>query len=730
MNARREGWLVLTVAAVLWLAAGAVAQPADGLYVSVPNPLTSEAYTRIRNRVEEARGKADHRPTVLVFDFNPQDKDAGTPLFGPCQDLGAYIAKLTDVTTVAYVHRRVTGHTVFPVVACQQLVVGPGGVLGPVVGKGEARLDKYQEGLYTSVAAADRPAYHAVVRKLFDPGVQLRKGKKGDAAYFVDLRDQAEFEKAGVKLTDTSPLSAAPDGGTASYTAAQLRELGLSRLTVDTRQDLLEAFNLSPAAVKEDPFAGRPPVAYRYTLRGPVDAGTREAVGRLLKDITRHKGNLLFLELRCRGGDLIAAAGLAEDLRKAQEATGDDAIQVVAYIPEKAPDTAAVVALGCSAIVMSKTAGATGGAEAEFGDFEGVLRGPDAGALSATWAPTLRELAEAGGYPPLLAEGLVRKDLAIVQVQKKGNRSVRRLMTEDELAANKADWELVSQVKAKGQLLKLTATQAEQLGLARFVVDKPDDGQVYAKFGVAQGQVREATPAWLDRFANFLTNPAVTIILVVIGFTGLILELKVPGTTVPGIIAALCFILVFWAHTQFSGQVAVLAGLLFLLGLVLVLLEVFVLPGFGAAGVTGILVILLALGLATFGSADGGIPQTAAEWTRLGGKMGQYLFAMIGAVALAFLLARFLPNIPSANRLMLTPPAEKPDADEPELPGAAEAASLLGAVGTAVTVLRPAGTVRFGDAFVDVVTDGGFIPAGARVQAIEVEGTRIVVKEV
>jgi membrane-bound ClpP family serine protease len=454
----------------------------------------------------------------------------------------------------------------------------------------------------------------------------------------------------------------------------------------------------------------------------------REAVGRLLKDIARQKGNLLFLELRCQGGDLIAAAGLAEDLHKASE--GDEPTLVVAYIPEKAADTAAVIALGCSAIVMSKKAGASGGTEAEFGDFEGVLRGPDGKQLAATWGPTLRELAELNGYPPLLAEGLVNKDLGIVLAEKRANRSVRRLMTEEELAAAKADWDRVSQVKAKGQLLKLTATQAEQLGLARYVVESNDPGEVYTKYGVDPGKVREATPAWLDRFANFLTNPAVTIILIVLGFTGLILELKVPGTTVPGIIAALCFILVFWAHTQFSGQVAVLAGLLFLLGLVLLLLEVFVLPGFGAAGVTGILVILLALGLATFGGGDGGLPQTTAEWTRLGGKMGQYLFAMVGAVGLAFVLARFLPNIPYANRLMLTPPAEKPDAGEPELPGAAEAAALLGAVGTAVTVLRPAGTVRFGDAFVDVVTDGGFVPAGARVQAIEVEGTRIVVKEV
>jgi membrane-bound ClpP family serine protease len=221
-------------------------------------------------------------------------------------------------------------------------------------------------------------------------------------------------------------------------------------------------------------------------------------------------------------------------------------------------------------------------------------------------------------------------------------------------------------------------------------------------------------------------------LLVVIGFIGLILELKVPGTAVPGIASALCFILVFWAHTQFSGQVAVLAGLLFLLGFVLLLMEVFVIPGFGVCGITGILLMLISLALVTFGSTYGSMPQTGEEWLAFGARMAQYFLAVIAATFGAFILARYLPQIPGANRLMLVPPTEKvgSEVEEPALPGAAYAASLLGAVGTAVTVLRPAGTVLFGDRYVDVVTEGVYVPAGARVQVIEVEGTRIVVKEV
>ena len=108
--------------------------------------------------------------------------------------------------------------------------------------------------------------------------------------------------------------------------------------------------------------------------------------------------------------------------------------------------------------------------------------------------------------------------------------------------------------------------------------------------------------------------------------------------------------------------------------------------------------------------------------------MAQFLFAMIAGLSLAFFLVRYLPNIPGANRLALAPPEETPDRGD--VPGARQAASLLGAVGMTVTVLRPAGSVRIGEDFVDVVSEGGYLPAGSRVQVVEVEGNRVVVREV
>lgn len=700
----------------------------SGLSFMVPTPLTSDAVGRIKKAVDDARTRGADRPSVIVFDFNPDEKAASGSGFGECYSLAAFIAGLHDVTTVAFVHDKVTGHAVLPVFACRELVVGDGAKIGEAAPSSDG-LTATERAAYTEIVGKTHPAQLAIVEKMADPRVELRRGQKNRADYYVDLRTRAEAQKLGVQVTDTDELPAARDGRIGLFNAEQLREFGLANAKANNRELLAQHYGLNASALREDWLAGREPAAYRYVVRGPVDNGTKEAVLRMFDRVVRENGNFLLLQLECAGGDMLAALDLANELR---DRAREHRVLVVAFVPDKAPDTAAVIALGCSEIVMSQRSD-TGPdpTPAVIGDFEQVLANGKEN--TEAWKESLRELA-ARGYPPLLVQGMVDRDLEIVRVHSRTDRAQTRLMTREEYDQEKAagDWVLESTVKPKGQLLKLTADQAEDLGLARYAVETREPEEVYSRYGIDAAQVRDASPAWLDQFAEFLKRPAVTTLLVVIAFIGLILEMKVPGTAVPGIVSALCFIMVFWAHTQFSGQVAVLAGLLFLLGLVLLMMEVFVLPGFGVCGITGILLMLASLALITFGSTDGSLPHTAEEWTSFGWRMGQYLFGLMAASVGAFFLVRYLPHVPGANRLYLAPPSEKVGAEveESALPGTALAAGMLGAVGTAVTVLRPAGTVLFGDRYVDVVTEGAYVPAGSRVQVVEVEGNRIVVKEV
>jgi membrane-bound ClpP family serine protease len=297
-------------------------------------------------------------------------------------------------------------------------------------------------------------------------------------------------------------------------------------------------------------------------------------------------------------------------------------------------------------------------------------------------------------------------------------------LTEKELEESKGEWVQEGLIKPAGQTLKLDAPTAKELGFARFVVEGVD--QVYQRFNVEPAQVRQSGPDWLEHVAAFLQKPAIAVILVMVGITCLVLELKLPGVGLPGVISALCFILFFWAHSQLAFTW--LAVLLFILGLVLIGLEIFVTPGMAVLGVSGILLIISGLGLATLERW----PHTESEWIDTLANVSRFGISLVAAVFIALMVGRYLPNIPYANRLVLAPPDEQPGtaSDQPQQPDAYRAAALLGAIGVAATPLRPAGMVRFGDDFVDVVAESGYVEPGTRVQVVEIEGNRIVVKEV
>ena len=99
---------------------------------------------------------------------------------------------------------------------------------------------------------------------------------------------------------------------------------------------------------------------------------------------------------------------------------------------------------------------------------------------------------------------------------------------------------------------------------------------------------------------------------------------------------------------------------------------------------------------------------------------------------LMFALAWYLPSIPYVNRIILKPESERAEESGQPLPDLVrpEIAALLGAIGVAATPLRPAGKVQFGEEFVDVVAESGYVVPGTRVQVVEIEGNRIVVKEI
>ncbi len=255
---------------------------------------------------------------------------------------------------------------------------------------------------------------------------------------------------------------------------------------------------------------------------------------------------------------------------------------------------------------------------------------------------------------------------------------------------------------------------------------RADDPPVEAQVGESREGPDLHVPAkWLDRVAEFFRLPVVNVALITIGLIGLFFEFKLPGTTFPGSVAAICFVLFFWAYS-FVGQFTLLAILLFLLGLVLLGIEVFVVPGLGFAGVAGAALMFLGLLLVTLAHW----PTNQNDWTDVGATFGSIAIGLALAFGGTLTLTWSLPNVPILNRMVLHPPAEIESGVSPLSLSHSGPVELLGAMGVAVTPLRPSGKAQFGEQFLDVIAEGDYVSPGGRVRVVEIEGKRIVVKEI
>jgi len=313
-------WLRVSVGVlgVVLASAPALAQNAEGLFVTVPNPITSDAVARIKAQIN-SRLEGDTprpKPTVIVFDFNPGGKPAATAEIGACRDLAQLIkSKQGAVNTVAFVHAKVSGHTVLPVLACRELVMSKEAAVGEIAGENVEPLQEPDKGTYQFYFGRD-PEF-TLVRKMFDRDVQLRRGflrAKPDQKVYIDARDKEAEKQAG----GLEKVAGIPDGQIGLYNRDVARSVNLSKGTAENRTELCETYGLPPSAGRDDPLGGEVPDVYRWKLSKEVDAAMRESVGRVVRDVRKKGGNVLILEIDCTGNDVLTAREIADDLRKAQ----------------------------------------------------------------------------------------------------------------------------------------------------------------------------------------------------------------------------------------------------------------------------------------------------------------------------------------------------------------------------------------------------------------------------
>ncbi|MDR1238613.1 MAG: nodulation protein NfeD [Treponema sp.] len=401
----------------------------------------------------------------------------------------------------------------------------------------------------------------------------------------------------------------------------------------------------------------------------------------------------------------------------------------------------ALIAFSCADIFMA--GGTSMGAAAP------VTVGPG-GAAEAAGEKTvaavrsqMAALAERNGHPPGIALAMVDMDVELWEAAVDGRTQI---LTAEELGRlEKAGpggttVERIGVISPPGKLLSLTSGEAVRYGLARGIAD--DRNGLLAALGVT-AEIQESSPGFTDQIVSLLSSGPVQALLIILGLVMIFLEINTPGFGLPGVAAIMCFLAVFGSGLLL-GQVGSLELILFLIGAGLLAVEIFILPGFGVVGISGIVLIGLSLILSM---QDFVLPRFAWEWDLLGRNTVVVCIGIIAAVFGIVVIALLGPRIRIFDRLTLQTritetaagslttagfvPAEDPLIAGPvRIENEVDYHALAGKTGVAVTSLRPVGKADFQGQMYTVEADNAFIEAGTTVTVTAVQGNQITVRRV
>lgn len=272
----------------------------------------------------------------------------------------------------------------------------------------------------------------------------------------------------------------------------------------------------------------------------------------------------------------------------------------------------------------------------------------------------------------------------------------------------------------EGELLTLDYDQATSLGLAAYVAKDVDD--LLNQAGLVNPTIVRPELTWSEKLAGFTVHPVVSSILMLVALSAFYVEFKTPGIGVAAAVGVLMLSLFFWGK-MLADLASYLEVVIFVVGLVLILLEIFVIPGFGVAGILGLVCIL---GSLIFSMAN--LPSNTFDPVNLQ-VLRTPLYVIAGALAMSvpvfMAITRLLPETPMFRGLV-TDPNRIPVAREEDALRSAPP-RYVGKKGVAISDLRPGGIVQIGEERVHVMTRGEYIEEGTPVKFIAEHGNEYIV---
>lgn len=278
----------------------------------------------------------------------------------------------------------------------------------------------------------------------------------------------------------------------------------------------------------------------------------------------------------------------------------------------------------------------------------------------------------------------------------------------------------------KGEILTLTNREAERTYgdpprpiLSLGTVETLE--KLIHQLGLQDAQVTYVKPSGMEKIAVWLTS--LSWLWLMLGLAGVYLELKTPGFGIPGIVGIIGFFLYF-AGGYFAGLTGLEWLLLFILGIVLIVLEILMWPGVTILAVSGGIACLIALIMAFVDTYP--TSPLSVSFVAFHRPLISFIIGLVGAIIFILVVRRYLPKTPFYNTLIVQ--SASGTTTEAKLKQSKE--QWISKIGISITPLRPSGKAVFGSEILDVTSQGEYIEKGKRIRIIDFSGNTPVVEEI
>lgn len=419
------------------------------------------------------------------------------------------------------------------------------------------------------------------------------------------------------------------------------------------------------------------PLVLHLKIADAIDPRTNRYSELGLERASELNADYVILELDTYGG----ALNDADDIRTR---ILDFNIPIYAFINKDAASAGALISIACDSIFMAK--GSSIGAATVVGQ-DGAAA-PDK--YQSYMRSIMRSTAEAKGRNPQMAEAMVDEDIDL------------------------------DSIATEGKVLTLSVSEAIKYGFCEAEVTGIDE--ILARSGIESYEIETFELGTSERIISLFLNPFVSGILILIIVGGIYFELQTPGVGFP-ILASLVAIILYFVPNYLNGLAENWEIALFIIGVILIAVEVFVIPGFGVAGVLGLILTLGSLVLVMLNN-------DLFDFSFVGGDQIVISIAVVSAGLLGALMVMFIGGNKLAeskffNRVALQE-VQDTSAGFTSKP---IAESMVGRKGKTYTVLRPSGKIEIDGIIYDAFTRGNYIGENIEVEVISDEGTSLKVRE-